>query len=104
MILDSGSLHALVDRSCVDKLGSRIKKQRLPKIELENGQRKKVYEIEGEVQAEVEGISVAIVVRCVNARGSYDILLGQDWLRKTRCHADCSSDILYLGGSVRFRQ
>ena len=64
----------------------------------------KVYKLEGEVQAEVEGISTAIVARCVNAHGSYDILLGRDWLRKTRSRADFASDIYCLDGSVRVRQ
>ena len=61
VILDPSSSDTLIDRACVDKLGLRIKTQGLPEIELANGQLGKVYEFDGEVQAEVEGISAAIV-------------------------------------------
>ncbi|MCG8453172.1 MAG: retropepsin-like domain-containing protein, partial [Spirochaetales bacterium] len=104
VILDPGSSHTLVDRACVDKLGLRIRTQRLPEIELANGQMEKVYELEGEVQAEVEGISAAIIARYMKSHGLYNILLGRDWLRKTSSRADFASDIYCLGGSVSVRQ
>ena len=104
VILDPGSLNSLVDRACAQRLGLHIRTRQLPDIELANGQMEKVYELKGSVRAEVEGIGADVAARCVNARGSYDVLPGQDWLRMTHCCADFSSQVHNLDGKVRVRQ
>ena len=101
---DPGSSNSSTDRACVERLGLRIRTQQLLDIEIANGQTEVVYEVEGSVRAEVEGIGANVVAQCVNARGSYDVLLGQDWLRMTYFSPDFCCQVYKLDGKVRVRQ
>lgn len=50
-----------------------------------------------------EGVGPAVVALC-NVQGSYDVLLGQDWMRMTHYSTDLPSELYNLDGKVRFRQ
>ena len=100
IILDLRSSNLLVDVSCMRHLGLRIRNQQMPDIELANGQLEKVLGVTSECVAEIEGVGVEIAAHCVEARGSYDILLGQDWLRAMGSSTDFSDQTYLLGGKI----
>ena len=76
VILDPGSTHSLVEEGCAVRLGLRESRVNLPGIELANGQREPVHALGAPIRVSVEGVSAELTGRRVNARGSYDVLLG----------------------------
>ena len=99
-----GATSSLIEKTCIERLNPPIKTQRLPDIELANGQFERCYGIQGLILAEVEGVGARISARCVNARGAYDMLLGQDWLKATDSSAQFGTKIDTLSKKVRVRQ
>ena len=98
VILDPGSTHSLDEEACAVRLGLRESRVQLPGIELASGQREPVRALGAPIRVSVEGVSAELTGRCVNARGSYDVLLGQDWLYRTCSTTDFGAGTYTLGG------
>ena len=99
VILDPGLSCSVVDRACTWKLGLRIKTDYLSDRGLMNA-RLKILLARGLSTSRgwdnwnhTYILMIHIVAQCVNAHWSYDVLLGQDWLRKTQCSANLSSQV-----------
>ena len=74
VILDPGSTHSLVKEAWPVRLGLRESRVQLPGIELANGQQEPVRALGAPIRVSVEGVFAELTGRCVNARGSYDVL------------------------------
>ena len=56
VILDLGSMHSLVQKACIVKLGLRESRVQLPKIELANTQREPIRALGAPIRVLVEGV------------------------------------------------
>ena len=79
------------------QMGLRASAVRLPHIELANGQHELVHALRGPVKGSVEGVNAELIGRRVDAKGAYDVLLGQDWLGDTASTADFKTHTYMLG-------
>ena len=66
VILDPGSSHLLIDRTCVYRLRLSIT-GKLPGIKFANRQTAPVYCLAGDVTVEINGVSASVLAHCVDA-------------------------------------
>lgn len=103
-IIDPGSTHTLMDYMYCRSRKIPLKKYTGPDIEMANGLFEKPKGLTEALQVEMAGITSQVLLRCVDANGSYDVLLGMDWLRLTTTEASFSTGEYRLGGRIRLRQ
>lgn len=104
VIIDPGSTHTLMDYMFCRSRKIPLRKYTGPDIEMANGLFEKPKGLTESLQVEMAGVATRVPLRCVDANGSYDLLLGMDWLRQTATEASFSTGEYKLGGKIRVRQ
>jgi predicted aspartyl protease len=82
ILIDSGSIHCYIDPKIVDRLN--LEKSKLGKsslVQLATGTKRRIHEVVKICSISFNGVNTSVDINIIPL-GSYDILIGMDWLDK----------------------
>ena len=103
IVIDPGSTHSLIDWACARRLGLHISKGANFQIELENGELEKPKGVTKSCHLVLAQTTVDVKFCVVDARGSYEVILGLNWLKTVKAKG-LFGEGLYQVGKVFLRQ
>ena len=103
IVIDPGSTHSLIDWACARRLGLHISKGANFQIELANGELEKPKGVTKSCHLVLAQTAVDVKFCVVDARGSYEVILGLNWLKTVKAKG-LFGEGLYQVGTVFFRQ
>jgi hypothetical protein len=89
ILIDSGEIHCYIDPNIVDRL--HLEKSKLGKaslVQLATGTKRRIYDMVRSCSISLNGMNTSIDLNIIPL-GSYDILIGMDWLDKHHAILDC---------------
>ena len=82
ILIDSGAIHCYIDPKIVDRL--HLEKSNLGKsilVQLANGTKRRVHDMVKSCSISLNGVNTSVDINIIPL-GSFDILIGMDWLDK----------------------
>jgi hypothetical protein len=89
ILIDSVEIHCYIDRKIVDRL--HLEKSKLGKsslVQLATGTKRRIHDMVRSCSISINGVNTSIDLNIIPL-GSYDILIGMDWLDKHHVVLDC---------------
>ena len=101
VIIDPGSTQSILDSNFAKRERIRFATPSRGNLLLADGTMQKPLGRTEEVRADVGGVAVQQAFNVLNARNSYDVLLGMDWLRAVRARANFEDGTYTIGLAKR---
>ena len=89
ILIDSGASHCYIDPNIVDRL--HLEKSKLVKsslVQLATGTKRRIHDMVRSCSISINGVNTSIGLNIIPL-GSYDVLIGMDWLDKHHAVLDC---------------
>jgi predicted aspartyl protease len=89
ILIDSGASHCYIDINIVDRL--HLEKSELGKaslVQLATGTKRRIHDMVISCSISINGVNTSTDLNIIPL-GSYDILIGMDWLDKHHAFLDC---------------
>jgi hypothetical protein len=89
ILIDSRAIHCYMDHKIVDRL--HLKKSKLGKsslVQLATGTKRRIHDMVRGCSLSLNGVNMNVDLNSIPL-GSYDILIGMDWLEKYHVVLDC---------------
>jgi predicted aspartyl protease len=89
ILIDSGENHYYIDPEIVDRL--QLEKSKLGKtslVQLTTGTKRRIHDMVRSCSISLNGVNTSIDLNIIPL-GSYDVLIGMDWLDKHHVFLDC---------------
>ena len=96
ILIDLGSIHCYIDPKIVDSL--HLEKIDLGKsvlVQLATGTKRRIHDMVRGCSISINGVNTSVGINVIPL-GSYDILIGMDWLDKHHVVLDCHSKTLHV--------
>ena len=104
VFIDPGSTHSLLDVRVAQYLRLNYRQKARGQIELADGSRVTPKGRTQEVAVSIAGLDRHLAFNVVEARGAYDALLGQDWLKSAKAFGDFARGVYTLGNGAVVQQ
>jgi hypothetical protein len=89
VLIDSGASHCYIDPNIVDRLHlEKSKLQKASLVQLATGTKRRIHDMVRSCSISINGVNTSIDLNIIPL-GSYDILIGMDWLDKHHAILDC---------------